>query len=168
LLEAPPRPAAEVLARAWLGPAALALWPPVFGGALRGAGAGDAPLAAARDAFVPDGAVVTAGVRVLPRRTHLGKLPVAGRVPELLPPHAPPGEVKPGTAASAAAEAATAAADDKGGKGGKRQDAAKSRVWVLTGLGSRGLIHHAYLADCLARALLDDDDNHLPREVRPF
>lgn len=33
-------------------------------------------------------------------------------------------------------------------------DALSKKVWVFGGLGSRGLIYHAYLAQCLARSLL--------------
>ena len=70
---------------------------------------------------------VTTGLRVHPRRSHLGKLPLAGRLPSASGPPA----------------------------------------WILTALGSRGLIHHAYLARCLARAVLADDDApHIPEEVR--
>jgi len=212
LLEAPPRPAAEVLAHAELGSAAQALWPPVFGetkgsshdsdpapsvatGATGVVGshsrADSTPLDSSVAALhltplwqvvAPDGAQVTVGVRVLPRRSHLGKLPVAGRVPEL--PHKD--SERTTTATKAAGDAATnplkASAQktsktrlhDGANEGStspssrKSSTAANSRVWVLTGLGSRGLIHHAYLADCLARALLDDDDSNLPPEARPY
>ena len=43
---------------------------------------------------------------------------------------------------------------------------ASSNHWVLTALGSRGLIHHAYLADCLAQAILTNDDAAIPAPVR--
>lgn len=206
LLEAPPKLAAEVLAPAELGSAAQALWPPVFCEAKGSSSDSDiAPIAttgvssvgesssradstpldaseavtgaAPVQVTVPKGAQVTVGVRVLPRRSHLGKLPLAGRVPEL--PHK---KSEPTiTAMKSASEVVTtqmkAAAEkmrltderDGTGEGSKTPTSVEnSRIWVLTGLGSRGLIHHAYLADCLGRALLDEDDTLLPSEVRPY
>lgn len=62
---------------------------------------------------------VTSGTRVVPMRTHLGKLPLAARLPWM------------------------------------------PEAWVLTALGSRGLIHHAVLAKALARAVLHDDQSFL-------
>jgi len=44
-----------------------------------------------------------------------------------------------------------------GGEGG---------VWVLSGLGSRGLLYHALLADFLVTAMLAGDDSLIPPEVR--
>ena len=74
----------------------------------------------------------------MPRRSHLGKLPLVGRLRASLP------AVPLSTAGPAP-------------------------VWVLTGLGSRGLIHHAHLAEALAKAVLADDEGplaHLPSVVR--
>ena len=41
-----------------------------------------------------------------------------------------------------------------------------SNVWVLTGLGSRGLLYHAYLGEVLVSAIIANDDSILPQEVR--
>ena len=127
-LEAPPSSVQEVLAQG-LGASAAALWPPLAA-ALAGGGASAGaqwPNAGAARA--------TAGVRVTPRRTHLGKLPVAGRVYDA-------------------------------GVSSKRGPNGASPVWALTGLGSRGLIYHALLADALARAVITGDDCAIPSEVR--
>lgn len=45
------------------------------------------------------------------------------------------------------------------------------KVWLLAGLGSRGLIHHSILANALARAVLGSDDQCIPaaaRRIRPL
>jgi len=41
-----------------------------------------------------------------------------------------------------------------------------TRLWVLTGLGSRGLLYHSWLSDKLAHAMLLDDLESIPVEVR--
>jgi len=38
---------------------------------------------------------------------------------------------------------------------------------VLGALGSRGLIYHSWLAERVARAVLDGDEEHVPEELRP-
>ncbi len=131
-----------VFAAEKLEPAAHLLWPPLR-------------------AVKPTAA--TAAVRVNPRRTHLGKLPLAGRIVV-------------GASAGAAHSAATAptASGDHGsgggGGGGGGGDngggAVSTSHWVLTALGSRGLIHHAFLADRLAQAILTGDDTAIPAAVR--
>lgn len=40
------------------------------------------------------------------------------------------------------------------------------RTWLLTGLGSRGLLYHAHLARLLAQAIEADNPEHIPSEVR--
>lgn len=67
----------------------------------------------------------SSGVRVLPPRTHLGKVPLVGRHPTL------------------------------------------SNVWMLTGLGSHGLVHHAVMAKMLLASLfsVDGETVALPEEV---
>ncbi len=84
------------------------------------------------------------GVRALPPRTPAGALPLAGRLR------------LPGGAAAAAASAGAAPAA-----------AAPPDVWLLGGLGARGLVYHAWLAERLARAVLDRDDGALPPELAP-
>lgn len=67
-----------------------------------------------------------AGVRALPPRSHLGYVPIAGRLP-------------------------LHGAGD---------------CWILTGLGSRGLIHHALLGRAVARAVLSGDEGLVPEHAR--
>lgn len=40
------------------------------------------------------------------------------------------------------------------------------RAWIIAGLGARGLLYHALLADWLSRAIFDDDISVIPEEVR--
>ena len=42
------------------------------------------------------------------------------------------------------------------------------RVWALGALGSRGLIHHAYLAEVLAKAVVEDTLDHVDSECRLY
>lgn len=39
-------------------------------------------------------------------------------------------------------------------------------TWLFTGLGSKGLLHHAWLANLCSKAILNNDASILPREVR--
>ena len=82
------------------------------------------PALAAMHAPAASAAVVgvQAGVRAFPPRSHLGYVPIAGRL-------------------------------------GARQ-------WLLGGLGSRGLIHHALLGRALAAAVLSGDESHIPEHCR--
>ena len=173
-------------AAAKLAPAAALLWPPLIG---------REPVA------------TTVGVRVTPKtRTHLGKLPLAGRVHGALSTAAPPPPSTPRPTSPHAVATAAADGDDRGADRGRgRGDATTpsddtaavasseananlgngkelgglppppppaaaitntTEVWALTALGSRGLIHHAYLADCLARAILTGDETAIPKAVR--
>jgi len=68
-----------------------------------------------------------AGVRALPPRSHLGRVPIAGRL---------------------------------------RGEAGGAPCWLLGGLGSRGLIHHALLGKCMAEAILTGDERALPPHTR--
>ena len=38
----------------------------------------------------------------------------------------------------------------------------KEKIWVMTGLGSRGLLYHALFAKMLSEAIVLDDDSHIP------
>jgi len=40
-------------------------------------------------------------------------------------------------------------------------------VWVLTGLGSRGLVYHALMASYLKEAIVTNDVHLIPRELHP-
>lgn len=39
-------------------------------------------------------------------------------------------------------------------------------VWIMTALGARGLVYHAYLAELLVRASLMNDESIIPKEIR--
>ena len=41
-----------------------------------------------------------------------------------------------------------------------------SNVWLMTGLGSRGLIHHALVAEHMAAAIRRGDVSQIPQELR--
>jgi glycine/D-amino acid oxidase-like deaminating enzyme len=41
-----------------------------------------------------------------------------------------------------------------------------SHVWVMTGFGSRGLIHHSIVGDYLAKAIKEDNLSIVPKELR--
>jgi glycine/D-amino acid oxidase-like deaminating enzyme len=38
-------------------------------------------------------------------------------------------------------------------------------VWLLVGLGARGLVYHAWLGQLLAQAVLSDSEQQLPQEL---
>jgi glycine/D-amino acid oxidase-like deaminating enzyme len=46
-------------------------------------------------------------------------------------------------------------------------DSGKSNVWMMTGFGSRGLVHHALLADYLCQSIINDDESIIPMFLRP-
>jgi glycine/D-amino acid oxidase-like deaminating enzyme len=69
------------------------------------------------------------GVRALPPRSHLGYVPLAGRL-------------------------------------GLRRGEEDPDCWLVGGLGSRGLIHHALMGKALARAVLQRDDEQLLPHTR--
>jgi len=161
-LEAGPGPVADVLAVAGgkLRRAAGALWPPLLASLPTAMPAAlptamPMPTALSEEQRFMDGPVATAAARVLGRLSHRGRLPVAGRLPRL------PRLI---AAARGAAHDAGAGAGDSGG--GDEADARPGRLWVVSGLGSRGLVHHAILANDVARAVLADDDGLIPKEVR--
>ncbi len=43
---------------------------------------------------------------------------------------------------------------------------AADNVWVVGGLGARGLVYHAWLGKLVAAGLLSTGDAHLPAELR--
>ena len=90
------------------------------------------------------------GVRAIAPGGPDGKLPLAGRVPSPAPP------VLTGAHAHAAlaSEATT----------GIRPTA--TACWVLTGLGSRGLVYHALAGEAVAKAALSGDEWEIPAEMR--
>lgn len=44
----------------------------------------------------------------------------------------------------------------------------KTTCWLFTGLGSRGLLHHAYLGRVLAHAIVSGCEKHIPIDARRF
>ena len=42
----------------------------------------------------------------------------------------------------------------------------KHRLWVVGGLGARGLVYHAWLGSAMAQAVLADDESVLPEQLR--
>ncbi|WIA16119.1 hypothetical protein OEZ85_012838 [Tetradesmus obliquus] len=38
-------------------------------------------------------------------------------------------------------------------------------VWLLVGLGARGLVYHAWLGQLMAQAVLSDSEQQLPQEL---
>lgn len=82
------------------------------------------------------------GVRANPPRSNLGSLPLVGRI---LPTHG----------------------DDGGEKNHDSKHAeTKQTRWYVGGLGARGLVYHGMLGEIVARAVLEDDDTHVPKELR--
>lgn len=67
-----------------------------------------------------------AGIRVIPKRTKIGRIPIADRFPL----------------------------------------ADRTNVWVITGLASRGLIHHALVGKYIADACYNNDDSLIPSELK--
>eukprot|EP00624_Nannochloropsis_granulata_P000030 evm.model.NODE_10095_length_1567_cov_17.566689.1 len=49
---------------------------------------------------------------------------------------------------------------------GEKQEGEEVETWLYTGLGGRGLIHHAFLGAKLAEAILMGDETLLPMQVR--
>ncbi len=44
--------------------------------------------------------------------------------------------------------------------------ASEQNLWVVGGLGARGLVYHAWLGSLMARAVLNDDEAILPEQLR--
>jgi glycine/D-amino acid oxidase-like deaminating enzyme len=42
---------------------------------------------------------------------------------------------------------------------------AYKNTWIFSGLGSKGLLHHAWIAKALSRAIVNDDYQQLPKEL---
>lgn len=98
-----------------------------------------APLGALHEPFGEEATLAyQAGVRALPPRTHLGYVPLAGRLGHSL-----------------STDTDSASTDDD-----------LAECWMLGGLGSRGLIHHALLGRALALAVIHGDESHLPEHCR--
>jgi len=79
---------------------------------------------------------ITTGIRVATQRSNLGKLPILGRI--------------------------SLRGVEKGGK----EAGEEGKTWLYTGLGGRGLIHHAFLGERLAEAIVKGEEMMLPSQVR--
>ena len=42
----------------------------------------------------------------------------------------------------------------------------KDRLWVVGGLGARGLVYHAWLGNAMAQAVLADDESLISEQLR--
>lgn len=119
-----------------------------------------------------------AGVRALPPRSHLGYVPLAGELPGSSTPSLMAAAAGTAFPASDVADAADARMVTAVGEFGACAPAANMavesrgngrpapRLWLLAGLGSRGLIHHALLSAEVARAVLAEDSAHIPEHAR--
>jgi len=89
-----------------------------------------------------------AGVRALPERTSAGSIPLCG----------PLGSFR-------VLQDAQESPTQKESSDALLQNDEEMLVWVLTGLGSRGLLYHSHLSSILAEALLSRDPRIIPTEV---
>lgn len=85
-----------------------------------------------------------AGVRALPPRSHLGYVPIAGRL------------------ACAARETTPSTQREESVSAPMPIDG----TWLVGGLGSRGLIHHGLMGRAVAKAVVSGDETQLPEHVR--
>ena len=88
------------------------------------------------------------GVRALPPRTALGSIPIVGKLSPSCPPDAvgssPSLEAQTGSPASSHTKA--------------------PNWWIVTGLGARGLVYHAWLGLKVARGVVSGDEGAMGRE----
>ena len=78
----------------------------------------------------------------------------------LVPPRAPAPEEE-------VQEEEEAEAEEEGG-GEEEEAGASPHVWMLVGLGSRGLLYHAWLGRMLAECVMDGREERLPVELRAW
>jgi glycine/D-amino acid oxidase-like deaminating enzyme len=78
------------------------------------------------------------GTRVVTTRSSIGRLPIIGKVP--------------------IQNRNSSSLNDSG---------SSTNVWMMTGFGSRGLVHHALLADYLCQSIINDDESIIPMFLRP-
>jgi hypothetical protein len=43
-----------------------------------------------------------------------------------------------------------------------------NNVWMMSGFGSRGLIHHSLVAEYLVKSILANDENIIPSCLKPM
>lgn len=92
------------------------------------------------------------GVKGVAARSALGAIPLCGRLRLT--------NVGPKSAAGEGAQRL------KEGGHADEDPGIAGRVWLLAGLGSRGLIHHSILANALAQAILLGDEQCIPESAR--
>ncbi|BFI28697.1 hypothetical protein MPTK2_2g22170 [Marchantia polymorpha subsp. ruderalis] len=89
-----------------------------------------------------------AGLRAMPPRTSLGSLPLAGCIDELV--QSSHSKVYLGSSVQSSVSTAS------------------TKWWMFGGLGSRGLIHHAWLGELVAKAVIDCNASVLPQILKQW
>ncbi|CAI7912545.1 unnamed protein product [Closterium sp. NIES-54] len=119
------------------------------------------------------------GIRAMPPRSSLGRVPVAGRVEGVVLGVVGGGgewgnghgeEVKRGSALGGSEGAVEEGVEDGGVAGVEDGSVAPAAppgpsVWIVGGLGSRGLIYHGWVAKHAAAAAVGGDEGLLPPEL---
>ncbi|KAL2645403.1 hypothetical protein R1flu_012990 [Riccia fluitans] len=85
-----------------------------------------------------------AGLRAMPPRSSLGSLPLAGCIDELV------------------------RSSQLGGYSEQIKNTASTKWWLFGGLGSRGLIHHGWLGDQVAKAVIYRNESLLPQILKQW
>ncbi|GAQ81431.1 hypothetical protein KFL_000800100 [Klebsormidium nitens] len=129
-------------------------------------------------------AAVRSGVRAWARRTSDGTVPIAGKIQGRSSEDDPSASMAkdedngaPDRLASANSDEGFARDVSNGRGGGERVDSVNEgsgresspgacALWVVGGLGARGLVYHAWLAEKAARAVVHDDEALLPPVLR--
>ncbi|CAM6103033.1 unnamed protein product [Calypogeia fissa] len=88
-----------------------------------------------------------AGLRAMPPRSALGSLPLVGCIDDLVQ--------------SSDIRVILGAPNNS-------SQSSKTKWWLLGGLGSRGLIHHAWLGEILAKAVILNNECLLPQELQQW
>jgi len=95
-----------------------------------------------------------AGVKGVAARSALGAIPLCGRL------RIASGGMGPESSTGQMSQGQTA------GYNAEMDPGLEGRVWLLAGLGSRGLIHHSILAKALAEAIILGDELRIPEAAR--
>lgn len=103
--------------------------------------------------------LVRGGVRGLPPRSPRGAVPLAGRVR---------GDEEGGQEVRGQGVREGGAASSMGGGGLTWTVVRGLQVWVLAGLGSRGLVYHGLLGEMVARAVLEGSPDEIGPEFRAW
>lgn len=113
------------------------------------------------------------GVRALPPRTQSGSLPLLGRLtlPTLNSLSSQPSDIsqvpsqQETTSYQPTSGTSHSSFDDNTQQNRLSEDAKDTPVWVVTGLGSRGLVYHAWIGQQIARAAVTRDESHIRPEL---